>query len=225
MFIEAWEIPLYSAAKDAFDVKFVRTIIDSEEYAFFKTYLNRAAYNCFMSHKTDYQDVCEWLRTVTYQDREFVHYNGDVYRVVGGPTTAGMTPNDEPGKWQLEVRFDNAFLEELWKKHLRTILAYKIYQAALPQATFQGGSFGAMALVDDNTGNRGATRGEMSYLSDSLAQRIYNMVELMRNYIELNKAAIPCIEWQNSCGCGDGEALKNPHYGSRKFIYKIKTAG
>lgn len=220
MFLEAWEVPLYSESKDKYDTKFVVNILDAEEYAFFTTHLGKSAYNCLVNHKTEYDNVCEWSKSVQYAQGQYVRFANEVYMALATIPQIGVTPVDNLSRWELQERFGEPFLNKLWRNHLRKLVALTVYRASLPQSTFQASSSGVVALHQDNTGNRGATRGELSYLMDSIAQRIYNGVEFMKNYLELNKESIPCIEWRVACGCtdDDGSPVKNPHSGSRKFF-------
>ena len=59
-----------------------------------------------------------------------------------------------------------------WDRHLMTILATKIFMAAIPAATYQVSAVGATALIDTNDGLRGVTKSEISFLMDSLGQTV-----------------------------------------------------
>ena len=214
MFILPESVVFFGGGKLNFETKWIGSILDSEEYAFFEEHLNPSIYDCLESKIEPCGIVSMWESCKTYMIGDYVLYNGLVYKFIGTDSTT--PPCNDSINWEKAKRFVDDNLNKLWDRHLMTILATKIYMAAIPASTYQVSAVGATALTDTNDGLRGVTKAEISFLMDSLGQRFYNKVQHMKNYISNNLDTLTCFD--SIGGCGDN-GIRNEKKGSTKIYF------
>ncbi len=214
MFILPESVVFFGGGKLNFETKWIGTILDSEEYAFFEEYLNADVYDCLESKINDWGQVTMWEACRDYAIGDYVLYNGSVYKFIGVDST--NVPFNDLINWELAKRFVDDNLNKLWERHLLSVLATKIYMAAIPAATYQVSAVGATALTDTNDGLRGVTKSEISLLMDSWGQRLFNKVQHMKNYINKNIDTLPCFDYMTGCG---NSGIRNEKKGSTKIYF------
>ena len=112
-------------------------------------------------------------------------------------------------------RFVDDNLNKLWDRHLMTILATKIYMAAIPASTYQVSAVGATALTDTNDGLRGVTKAKISF-DGFIGTTVLNKVQHMKNYINKNIDTLPCFDYLTGCG---NSGIRNEKKGSTKIYF------
>ena len=77
----------FGGGKLNFETKWIGSILDSEEYAFFEEHLNPSIYDCLESKIEPCGIVSMWESCKTYMIGDYVLYNGLVYKFIGTDST------------------------------------------------------------------------------------------------------------------------------------------
>ena len=191
--ITAWEVINFSPAGRDYPQRPVCDAIFREETDFFYTCLGSTFYAYLKTHLTAYdpETTFEYIPGTAYSTGNIVIRNGCLF--VSNVNSNTTDPaNDKINAWDWLPKFDVDCANEFWERFLRQVLAYRIYMSTLNFTTQRSGAGGVVVMMGDQSGMRGANKGEISDTKKALLHQIDMSTKNMHRWL---------IEKQNDTTC------------------------
>mgnify|MGYP000845371710 CR=1 FL=1 len=174
--ISPLEVRAYSPADRNYPLDMIRVVLPSTERTIFSNALGSDYYDIMLKDSRDFSKATIWEEG-EYKSGEFVIYDGLIFESC---STANTT---EPGfgndKWKVADKFAKKAFNQLYENHLRAVLAFSVYKAALPLDTIRSSAKGLTISAQDQSGSVTAQTKDIDYIQRSIQQQIDQMVDQM----------------------------------------------
>ncbi len=200
--ITAFEVLKYSGAGRDYPTALFCRLIPQIEQEFVRQCLGQSLWNYLTNNLTPTPEtVLVWKDCDLYSDGDVVDYFGTLFTSL--EDNNNTLPEIGVSEWQVFERFTTVGANTLWDSYLVNILAMKVYQTSLVQATFRSGAGGLVINGGDSTGFRAARKDEIqdvrALLSSNVERTTTNMLEWLTNTATTYNMPIPDICSGGNC--------------------------
>jgi len=188
--MSAFEIKKYSTAGSSYQSDNINLVKEFIEREFFIECVGEDYYALMLKDAVNFELTTEWRQGTTYSSGDFVLYGGEIMESCQSLNTT--EPTLENPKWKIATKFRKKSFQAIWEKHLRYILANKIYKESLPYDTIRSGAKGLTIQMQDGSGIASALKGDIEYILVHIQKHIDIQVDAFKKYVinqnELYKA-------------------------------------
>lgn len=225
--ITAHEVIRYSPAGKDYPTDWICQLIPVIEQQYGDTCLGETLYNWLQDNVSEVPDgVCEWSCNSSYDTGDYVIRNGCLFESQTDlNTTDPLIDPDET--WKVPNRFGNDdCANEFWEKHLRKILALKIYAQSLTGNTLKAGANGLTELDSgggfNGQGFKTSGKGVMSDYKNDLNHTLELLTQNMVIWVERKiRDNVTCeIPLSSMLLCSNGNCQPNTN-SRRRYSFKV----
>jgi len=183
--ITPFEVRKYSGAGRDYDPPTLCRLIPQIEQEFVRECLGSELRDYLLSKVTPLPaGVVEWENCGVYQTDDVVNYFGCIYTSTADNNAT--VPGEVGAEWDILEKFTDAGSNQLWSLYLREVLALKVYNESLTEATYRSTGGGIVINTGDNTGTRAANKTELSTVKSSIIRSIERTTTNMIEWLRLN---------------------------------------
>lgn len=177
----AFEVKKYSTAGSSYQSDNINLVKEFIERDFFIECIGEDFYNLLLKDSRSFEDATEWRQGVTYSSGDLVIYNGEILESETGlNTTEPVIPLT---KWRIATKFKKPAYNAIWEKHLRYIIANKIYKECLPYDTIRSGAKGLTVQLQDQSGIMAAPKSDIQFILAHVQKHIDIQVDAFKKYV------------------------------------------
>lgn len=171
------EVRAYSPADRTYPLDNIRVILPSVEMDIFSSALGGDFYTSMLKDVRDVSAAIIWKRGDEYKSGALVIYDGLIFESC---SSVNMT---EPGfgneKWKVAPKFNKKAFNALYDNHLRSVVSFAVYKAALPLDTIKSSAKGLTISGADQSGSMTAQVKDIDYVQRSIQKQLDLMIEQM----------------------------------------------
>lgn len=217
--ITPFEVRKYSGAGRDYDPPTLCRLIPQIEQEFVRECLGTELWNYLNTNLTEIPTgIIEWQSCDIYQTDDVVNYFGCIYTSTADNNAT--IPGETGAEWADFDKFTDDGCNTLWTVYLREVLALKVYNESLTEATFRSTGGGVVVNTGDSTGYRAAKRDEISAVKTaiirSLERTTTNMIEWLRLNADAQGLPTPFV-------CAAGGCKTKGSTGRRWGFYREHT--
>ena len=143
----------------------------------FSSALGSDFYTSMLKDVRDVSLATIWERGEEYKSGAFVIYDGLIFESCSSVNTT------EPGfgndKWKVAPKFNKKAFNALYDNHLRAVISFAVYKAALPLDTIKSSAKGLTVSTQDSSGSMTAQTKDIDYVQRSIQKQLDMMIEQM----------------------------------------------
>ena len=223
--ITAYEVIKYGPFHPDYPTDYVCDHIPRIEQSLFREcYLGVTFYNSLLNDLADYSDVEDYDAAKTYNQDDFICYEGCIWLSLINTNTTHPSEDDGTA-WKLADKFTTASNNDLWESNLRYWLAYEVSLTSVDYGTYHMGAHGATKQKADKTGQETVSRGELDQLKRKMRhdadKHIENMLAWMQEHAAGNsESPYASISTVADNDCADSTCTPFSQRKARRFYFK-----
>ncbi|HNC36749.1 MAG TPA: hypothetical protein PLD32_09290 [Saprospiraceae bacterium] len=174
--ISPLEVRAYSPADRSYPLDNIRVLLPATERTVFSSALGSDFYDKMLKDTRDFSKATIWEQG-EYKAGDFVIYDGVIFESCSTANTSEPEFTNE--KWKIADKFRKKEFNQLYENHLRAVLAFAVYKAALPMDTIRSSAKGLSVSASDQSGSVTASAKDIDYVQRSIQQQLDQMIDQM----------------------------------------------
>lgn len=206
--ITAQEVLYYTPRHQGTDVNNIKHLVPLKEEGLFNVWLGLDWYAALLDDLVDHSGFSHFQEGQTYALDTVVLWRDRLYKVSGDPNSAGTLPSDE-AYWIEAPKFTTAANEYLWKRYLRTVLAWAIMHTGLVYQAIQQTSLG-LVQAGSSDQQRPVSGRQLANFKGEVGEDLNSFLQTMNAYLVANASTFPLYKGnQTGTDCnGNGSGLQ-----------------
>lgn len=164
------------------DAQAIEPFIALKEEGLFRVWLGLDFYEALIDNKTDNSAAVNFVEGSSYILGDKVKWRDEIFEATAA--TAGALPRDA-SKWQVATKFDDVNFEFLWRRYLRTVLAWHIMTTSLVYNAIKQTNL-AVVKVSNEGKERPVSGSELAAFKGELGFDFNDFLLTMDSYLRRN---------------------------------------